>query len=189
MKTCLNLRTNWICLRLLGGLVFSLMAAAAHAQPYTYYFTASPGQTTEFNGSTITVAPNPDPGDPFTSGAILTWSFSDSLRPILDSPGNSGLDYPPSGVDANMTGWDGAFGANAGAFDYYMTGSESGSGSLGDYDEQDPFVPSEGANGAWTPETAQPTAVPEPATFQLLGMAGAVFGVSQWSKRFGVRTI
>jgi hypothetical protein len=81
------------------------LATSSFGQTYTYSFTASPGQSPDLNGSTITIQDN--------NGTYTVTAFDFIDTPVPGSP----FTFSTAGFDADIfsattSGWDGGFAAD-----------------------------------------------------------------------------
>lgn len=140
-------------------------ATTVAAQTYTYYFTANAGQSTDLNGSSITIENNG--GGSFS---VLGFNFIDT--PLTGSPFTSAEETVPDITSANSSTWAGEFTA------YYLTGNSSqiafaDSDFLG-------ISPADttSANGIWS---AAAPGVPDASStfFLLLGSLSVIAGAAR----------
>jgi hypothetical protein len=144
----------------LTGLIASL-GTAARAQTDTYVFTATAGQPTTFDGSTITIdGTGPEATGTFaTGGPIVSFDFLDNGASFT----SGSFSGSPDIVAYNSTGWQGGFNLVSGGMFIQVSADFGGGKDSISISESD--VPAD-PPGSFT---LVPTGVPDASsTFQML---------------------
>jgi hypothetical protein len=129
--------------------------SSASTSDYAYQFTANPGQSTVFNGTTVEIEVVVEPCDSMES--VFNWNFIDTALPAGVTPSSQitpGTSYLVDNciAGANYLNWIGEFDGASTSLNYFCENDGiAGSALVGDYVEDFPQIPTQYAYGSWAP--------------------------------------